>query len=178
MLVAVARGTHPGLHWLGYRAPRARASHPSGSRLSERSARIRSRPLAHQSPRKPSVPDRVQCTDRRPRTERRSNRFLAGGRADRATPFLAHDRGVPACNADAAFGAAVPPRFPEGKSQGHPLEQRGTVYVMEERRRRPNQEPWFEAKPPSGLAAPVLNQSSPHPKALVISNATSSLIMW
>jgi hypothetical protein len=66
--VTIARGTHPGLHWLGYRAPRARTSHPSGSRLSERSARIRSRPLALESPRKPSVPDRVQLAGRRPQS--------------------------------------------------------------------------------------------------------------
>ncbi len=84
----------------------------------------------------------------------RPDRYLACGRVDRSTPFLAHDRGVPACKTGAAFGAAVPPRFPEGKSRSSPLEQRGTANTEKDRKRRPNQDRWFEAKHISGLAAP------------------------
>ena len=51
-------------------------------------------PLALASPRKPSVPDRVQSTGRPPKTT--ANRSLACGPQDRANPLLAHDRGVPA----------------------------------------------------------------------------------
>jgi len=64
-LPAFGRCTRPGSRfaWLSCIC-RARTSHPSGSRPSGRSARNPSRPLALSSPRKPSVPDRVQSADR------------------------------------------------------------------------------------------------------------------
>ena len=84
----------------------------------------------------------------------RSYRYLACGRVDRAIPFLAHDRGVPACKAGAAFGAAVPLAFRRGKAGTIPFEQQGTANTEKDRKRRPNQDQWFEAKHLSGLAAP------------------------
>ena len=50
--------------------------------------------------------------------------------------------------------------------------------MTEDRKRRPNQLKWLETRTLPGLTAPVLDGSSFHPKALVISNATFSLIMW
>jgi len=70
------------------------------------------------------------------------------------------------------------PRFPEGKSRSHPLEQRGTANTGKDRKRRPNQDRWFEAKHLSGLAAPSAVDYRLIPKALTTSNATSSLITW
>lgn len=150
---ALARSTHPGLHSFGYRPLRERASHPSGSRPLGRFARIRSRPLALVSPRKPSVPDRVQFTGRRSQMEQRTIRFLVCDPVDRSIPVLAHDRGVPVCYAGTAFGVAVPLTFRRGKA-GHPLGWRSTVYILEDLRRRPNQKAWFEASLLSGLTAP------------------------
>ena len=62
MWAVSARGTRPGLRCPGYRARRARSSHPSGSRLRDDLGRSVPGPLAHPRPRKPSVPDRVQFT--------------------------------------------------------------------------------------------------------------------
>jgi len=53
-------------------------------------------------------------------------------------------------NAGAAFGDPCP---------GRTLDLHGTGYVMQDRRRRPNQKQWLKARPLSGLAAPVLNGS-------------------
>ena len=61
----------------------------------------------------------------------------------------------PPGNAGVTFGDVVPRCFPEGKSR-HPLELRGTIFVIRDRRRRPNQEQWLEARHLSGLAVPSL----------------------
>jgi len=118
--LVIDRDTHPGSRSHGCRALQARTSHPSGSRLSGRSARNRSWPLALTSPRKPLVPDRVQSIDRCPSSGWRSDSILACGRIDRATAFLAHDRGVPACHTGTVFGDVVPRSFRRGKA-GTPL---------------------------------------------------------
>jgi hypothetical protein len=113
--VAVARGTHPGLHWLGYRARRARASHPSGSRLRDDPRGSVPSPWLKRAPenrRYPIVSNWLAVV--RNRDDGRTGSWLA---ALKTAPhlFWLTIEAYPPGHAGAAFGDVVPRCFPEGK---------------------------------------------------------------
>lgn len=107
------------------------------------SVKIRPLPLARSSPRKPSVPDRVHFTGRRPKTTAEQVSGLRPSRPRHTVSGSRPRRTFPA--------TPVPP---SALCPGRSLEPRGTGPVVQERRRRPNQEQWLEARHLSGLAAP------------------------
>jgi hypothetical protein len=58
----------------------------------------------------------------------------------------------------AGFSGVLPRCAPVSKRQGRISELRGTILVMQDRRRRPQSVAWLEANPIFGLTAPVLNR--------------------
>ena len=163
----MVRRTRPGSRWYGCRAAGTHQS-PIRIKATVRSVRIRSQPLALASPRKPSVPDRVQFMGRRPRG---TTAVQVSGLRPRAT----------APHRCWLTTEAYPPSMPAPRparrvslltgTSRHALSWggSGTATSIRISGSKPDTFPGSPPRPRKPLWS--------HPKALLTSNPTSSLIM-
>ena len=144
---------------------RARASHPSGSRLREDPQGLLPSPWRPRRPRKPSVPERVQLSCRHSRTPWRLNRNLACGHSGPRQPLRGSRPRRTRLPCRCRWSAVHASRFI----------LKGMSWSFQGSEAAAQSGWWLEAKPPCGLAAPSRIHHPIGPCPPDLENATSSL---